>query len=210
MVAPLSLSLGGTLCGCAQLLCRHLRAMRIIYILYTARSSSFFLSSPLVVYIRRLKIQRRTRAAVQQFVVVALASSSLTYLGVLFFNIFLKLVGRTGGVRGYLFSFSGLLCPCFAFPLFFFLFFLSHFMIIIIISRLLSYAMALYCCCSISNDLVRSSCSLFFPRLLLFFAMTGSCQTSNTTHKKAPPPAAAAAGQFRNSAGESHFFPPFD
>jgi hypothetical protein len=44
MVAPLSLSLGGTLCGCAQLLCRHLRAMRIIYILYTARSSSFFLS----------------------------------------------------------------------------------------------------------------------------------------------------------------------
>jgi hypothetical protein len=184
--------------------------MRIIYILYTARSSSFFLSSPLVVYIRRLKIQRRTRAAVQQFVVVALASSSLTYLGVLFFNIFLKLVGRTGGVRGYLFSFSGLLCPCFAFPLFFFLFFLSHFMIIII-SRLLSYAMALYCCCSISNDLVRSSCSLFFPRLLLFFAMTGSCQTSNTTHKKAPPPAAAAAaGQFRNSAGESHFFPPFD
>lgn len=90
------------------------------------RLLSFFLSSPLVVYIRRLKIQRRTRAAVQQFVVVALASSSLTYLGVLFFNIFLKLVGRTGGgsrlfvflfgVALSLFCFSPFFLSVFSFP----------------------------------------------------------------------------------------------
>jgi hypothetical protein len=94
-----------------------------LFISCTQHGRLLLLSSPLVVYIRRLKIQRRTRAAVQQFVVVALASSSLTYLGVLFFNIFLKLVGRTGGVRGYLFSFSGLLCLVLLFPFFSFCFF---------------------------------------------------------------------------------------
>jgi hypothetical protein len=155
----LSLSLGGTLCGCAQLLCRHLRAMRIIYILYTARSSSssFFSSCCVHSPLKNTTAHACGRPAVRR-----------RRIGFFFFDLFGGLVlqhlfktCRTdwGGSRLFVFLF-GVALPCFAFPLFFFLFFLSHFMIIII-SRLLSYAMALYCCCSISNDLVRPSC-LFF------------------------------------------------
>ena len=149
---------------CSTAAPRHLRAARIIYILYTR--SFFFLSRPRCCCVHSpLKNTTAHACPIASVPFVALASSSSAYLGV--FNISLELV-RVGG---YLFSFSVAL-SLFAFLLLFFRSPFYYYFSAAVISPAL---------CSISNDLVRPSLFLASPPFcddgLLSNAQHDACKT---------------------------------